>query len=101
MKSILISVRDKAKIYISRNLMFLTFVISSVINSFLLRAFTVGFNYNFIKPLLADIAVVLFFGLFGYCFRPKRRFPYFLVLNILFTVLAAGRRSSSSFSSGR
>ena len=90
MKSILISVRDKAKIYISRNLMFLTFVISSVINSFLLRAFTVGFNYNFIKPLLADIAVVLFFGLFGYCFRPKRRFPYFLVLNILFTVLAAG-----------
>ena len=90
MKSILISVRDKVKIYISRNLMFLTFVVSSVINSFLLRAFTVGFNYSFIKPLLADIAVVLFFGLFGYCFRPRRRFPYFLVLNILFTVLAAG-----------
>ncbi|MBQ7187692.1 MAG: LTA synthase family protein [Ruminococcus sp.] len=90
MKSFLISVRDKAKTYISRNLMFLTFVLSSVINSFLLRAFTVGFNYNFVKPLLADIAVVLFFGLFGYCFRPKRRFPYFLVLNILFTVLAAG-----------
>ncbi|SDB38339.1 Phosphoglycerol transferase MdoB [Ruminococcaceae bacterium FB2012] len=90
MKGFLVSVRDKAKIYISRNLMFITFVVTSVVNSFLLRAFTVGFNYSFIKPVLADIAVVLFFALFGYCFRPKRRFPYFLVLNILFTVLTIG-----------
>ncbi|MBR4554791.1 MAG: LTA synthase family protein [Ruminococcus sp.] len=88
MKKIMLSIRDGAKIYISRNLMFLTFVLTSVINSFLLRAFTVGFNYNVVKPLLADIAAVLFFALFGYCFRPKRRFPYFLVLNIIFTVLS-------------
>ena len=84
----LISFRDKAKIYISRNLMFMTFVVSMVINSFLLRAFTVGFNYNVIKPLLADIGMVLFFGLFGYCIRPKRRFVFFLILNIIFTVLS-------------
>ncbi len=90
MKEKLISVRGKAKIYISRNLMFLTFVITSVINSFLLRVFTVGFNYSLIKPLLADIAMVLFFGLFGYCFRPRRRFPYFLTLNIIFTILSVG-----------
>lgn len=90
MKSKLASFRDKVKIYISRNLMFMTFVAAMVINSFLLRVFTVGFNYNFVKPILADVAVVLFIGLFGYCFRPKRRFVYFLVMNILLTILTAG-----------
>ncbi|MBR6100970.1 MAG: LTA synthase family protein [Ruminococcus sp.] len=90
MKEKLSSLRAKAKIYISRNLLFLTFVLTSVINSFLLRATTVGFNYNFIKPLLADIALSLFFGLFGFCFRPKRRFPYFLTVCIFFTILCSG-----------
>lgn len=90
MKKKLIAFRDKAKIYISRNLMFMTFVASAVINSFLLRTTTVGFNYNVIKPLLADIAMTLFFGLFAFCFRPKRRFAYFLTMGIIFTILSAG-----------
>lgn len=90
MKEKLRTLGAKAKIYISRNLLFLTFVVSSVINSFLLRVMTVGFTYNFVKPLLADIAVCLFFGLFGFCFRPKRRFPYFLSVTIFFVILSAG-----------
>ncbi|MBR1393663.1 MAG: LTA synthase family protein [Ruminococcus sp.] len=90
MKKKLIAFRDAAKIYISRNLMFMTFVVTGVINSFLLRVITVGFNYNVIKPVLADIAMTLFFGLFAYCFRPKRRFIYFLIMGIIFTILSAG-----------
>jgi len=90
MKKKLSELAAKAKIYISRNLMFVTFVISGVINSFLLRVTTVGFNYNFIKPILADLALCLFFGLFGFCFRPRRRFPYFLAVNIFFVILSAG-----------
>lgn len=80
----------KITTYMSRNLMFLTFFITSVVNSFMLRAFTVKFNFNVVKPLLADIAMVLFFGLFAYCFKPKKRFVYFMILNFIFTVLAAG-----------
>ena len=90
MKKRLKEFRGKAKIYISRNLLFLTYVVTSVINSFILRVITVKFNYNQIKPLLADIAVVLFIGMFAYCFRPKRRFPYLMTLTVLFTILAMG-----------
>ncbi len=90
MKEKLKTLGSKAKTYMSRNLMFLTFVITSVVNSFMLRVFTVQFNYNAIKPLLADIAMVLFFGLFAYCFKPKKRFVYFIILNFIFTALAAG-----------
>ncbi len=74
--------------YICNNLLFLTFVLSSVINSFLLRVFTVKFSYNAVKPLLADIASVLFIGLFAYCFKPKRRFAYYMVWSVIFTILS-------------
>ena len=69
---------------------FLTFVLSSVFNSFLLRVFTVGFSYNQIKPLLADIAVILIFGMFGYLFKSKKQFGYFMFWTVIFAVLSAG-----------
>ena len=76
--------------YVKNNILFLTFVLSAVINSFLLRAFTVGFSYNQLKPLLADIAVTLFIGLFAYCFKPKRQIIYFIIWTVVFTILNAG-----------
>ena len=76
--------------YVKNNILFITFVLSAVINSFLLRAFTVGFSYNQLKPLLADIAVTLFIGLFAYCFKPKRQIIYFIIWTIVFTILSAG-----------
>ena len=83
-------IKKNVSTYVKNNVLFLTFVLSSVINSFILRAFTVGFSYNQVKPLLADIAVTLFIGLFGYCFKPKRQFPYFIVWTAIFAVLSAG-----------
>lgn len=84
------SARVKIREYVCNNLLFLTFVLSSLINSFLLRAFTVKFSYNQIKPLLADIAMVLLIGLFAYCFKPKRRFIYYMIWTVIFAVLSAG-----------
>ena len=78
------------KAYICNNVLFLTFVLSSLINAFLLRAFTVRFNYSQVKPLLADIAAVLFIGLFAYCFKPKRRFVYYMIWACIFALLCAG-----------
>ncbi|MBQ9375611.1 MAG: LTA synthase family protein, partial [Ruminococcus sp.] len=84
------SKNSKVKTYISNNLLFLCFVISSVLNSFMLRVFTVGFSYNQLKPLLADVAVVLIFGMFGYIFKSKKQFGYFMFWTLVFTILTAG-----------
>lgn len=56
----------------------------------MLRVFTVGFSYNQIKPLMADIAAVLFIGMFGYLFKSKKQFGYFMVWTVIFAVLSAG-----------
>ena len=53
------------KQYISTNRQFIAFVVSNVINACLLRFFTVH-NYFAIKPLLADLAIVLILGSFVY-----------------------------------
>ena len=90
MKRILKSAPSHIKEYVCNNVLFLTFVLSSLINSFLLRAFTVKFSYNQINPLLADIAIVLFIGLFAYCFKPKRRFVYYMIWTCVFALLSAG-----------
>ena len=36
-------------------------------------------NYFELKPILADLAVVLIIGAFGYFIKPKHQFKYFLV----------------------
>ncbi|MGN1134377.1 MAG: LTA synthase family protein [Oscillospiraceae bacterium] len=78
------------KSYFKDNILFAAFVFMSVIDSFLLRVFTVGFSYNVIKPILADFAVTILIGLFGYIFKPRHRFPYYMVWISVFSILAAG-----------
>ena len=79
------------KKYLSDNILLLTFVFSSVINAFLLRAFTVKFAYSQVKPLLGDFAVILIFATFSYlCKKPRKQFVYLLVMTIIFAVLCAG-----------
>jgi len=72
--------------YTSTNILFMTFFFSSIINSTLLRFFTVK-NYFAISPLLADAAIVLMIGAFGYFIKPKHQFKYFFSWGIVFTLL--------------
>ena len=74
------------KEYARTNVLFLTFVITTLLNGMLLRFVTVH-NYFEIKPVLADFAVILLFGSFVYLFKPKHRFKYLLILSILFTAV--------------
>lgn len=91
MAKVLVKVRDKVLGYLKDNILLLTFVVISVINGFLLRAFTVKFAYSQIKPIMADIAVMLIFGLISYAFKkPKGQFIYLLIVEIIFSVLCAG-----------
>ena len=76
------------KSYALNNLLVMVFIFSSVFNAFLLRAFTVKFEYNQIKPLLADIALVLFWTVFSYLFKkPKKQFIYLMIFSCIFVVL--------------
>lgn len=72
--------------YAKTNILFFTFVITSLINAMLLRAVTVK-NVFDMSPLLADTAVVLLIGSFGYVFKPKNQFRYFMVFSIIFTLI--------------
>lgn len=74
------------KEYAKTNILFFTFVITTLINGMLLRFVTVH-NYFAIKPILADIAIILLFGSFVYLFKPKNRFKYLMILSVIFTAI--------------
>ena len=82
---------SKLKSFCKENPMLCVFVAVSVINGFMLRAFTVRFAYNQIKPLMADTAVMLIMAAFSFLFKSmKGRFGYFMTVNIINTILVAG-----------
>lgn len=77
------------KQYLKNNVLFITFLITCLINSTMIRFFTMHTleNYLSIKPIIADIAILTLSGAFGYLFKPRNRFKYFLFFEILFTAI--------------
>ncbi len=78
--------KKNSKSYLKTNILFMTFVITSVLNGCLLRFLTVK-NYFDFYPIIADLAVVVIIGAFGYFIKPKHQFKYFLFWSIFFSVL--------------
>ena len=77
------------KKYASTNILFLSYVVISLLMGFLLRLGTIGTPLYF-KALLSDFMIVLLIGAFGYLFKPKYQFTYFFVWIIFYTFLAIG-----------
>ncbi len=75
-----------SKSYLHTNILFMTFVSTSVLNGCILRFLSVK-NYFDIKPIIADLAIVLIIGAFGYFIKPKHQFKYFFGWSIIFTTL--------------
>ena len=75
--------------YMKQNILFCTYVITCVINSTLLRFFCMHTleNYLAIKPIIADLAVITLIGAFGYLFKPKNRFIYYLIASIFLSAI--------------
>ena len=90
MKKLLSKLKNKFRFnykqYFKRNVLFMTFVVSSVINSTLLRFLTVK-NYFDLRPMIADFAIVLMIGAFGYFFKPRHQFKYFFSITVFFTAI--------------
>ncbi len=90
-KKFLKKVREEhlIKEYCKNNILFLVFVITCLVNSTMLRFFTMHTveNYLAFKPILADLSILVIFGSFGYLFKPKTRFSYYMVFEIFFTFI--------------
>lgn len=72
--------------YSKTNVLFFTFVITSLINGSVLRIMTVK-NVFDLSPVLADLAVILLIGSFGYLIKPKHQFKYFFTFSVIFTAI--------------
>jgi lipoteichoic acid synthase len=78
--------RIKIKKYIKRNTLFLTTVVSLLINATLLRFFTVR-NFFELKPIVADLSIVLLICAFAYLIRPKKQIVYFMTISIVLSAI--------------
>lgn len=72
--------------YFKHNALFITFVITTFVESMMLRFFTVK-NFTAISPLFADFAVILLVGSFAYFFKSKNRYKYLMTWSIIFTLI--------------
>ena len=74
---------------VKNNPLFSVYVISNVFIAILLRYFTIHTveNLLLIKPILADLTIVLFLGSINFSLKEKNRFLYLLSLSIVFTII--------------
>lgn len=75
--------------YFKKNRLFVIYLIVCVLNSTLLRFFTIPTmeNYLSFKPIVADFAVAIIIGSFSYLFKGKKRYIYLLVWTVIFTAI--------------
>lgn len=68
---------------------FFVFVVANVFIAILLRFFTIHTieNLFLIKPILADLSIVLFVGGISFLLKEKNRFPYLLIMSIIFSLI--------------
>ncbi|MDD4036186.1 MAG: LTA synthase family protein [Bacilli bacterium] len=74
------------KNYVKTDLLILYFILGAILNSSLLRFFTVK-NFFDLKPFVADLAFILAVGGLSYFVKKNRRYTYFLVWSIIMTAL--------------
>lgn len=74
---------------IKNNMIFFIFVITLLFNTIILRYFTIHTTENLLllKPVLADLAIILAVGGLGYFVKEKNRFTYFLVASIIMSAI--------------
>ena len=86
MKDKIKAIGVRIKGFMSHNYVMMSFVVGCIVNSYILRAFTVK-NYWAFQPLLAELGMCLIFCTFGYLIKPKRRVIYYTIMALLFAFL--------------
>lgn len=72
--------------YCMMNKLFISYVILALIGTVVARFFSFGHTF-YLKAHVTDLAMILLIGLFGYLFKPKNRYKYFLVWLIIFAAI--------------
>lgn len=67
-------------------ILILCFVITAMLNSLLLRTFTIGNFYDY-QPLLADFCILLFLSSIAFFITPKKRIRYLMILSVITTLI--------------
>ena len=100
-KIVRIKTEHLIKEYLKNNVLFLTFVITVVVNSTVLRFFCMHSieNYLSFKAILADATIAIIIGSFGYLFKPKNRFIYDIFLSAICMINSAYYTFYTSFAS--
>lgn len=68
--------------YIKTNILFITFVLVNLINSWLLRIVTMGNLFSF-KGIISDLTFILLTGAFAYLLKPKKQIKVLMPLTIV------------------
>lgn len=84
-KKIILNVKK----YFLNNKLFLSYLLLSVLIGILLHIITLGFSIS-PRAIYSDLLFAIFFGTFGYLFKSKNRYTYYLVLLIIYSGLAIG-----------
>lgn len=71
-------------LYIKTNVLFITYVLINLINSWLLRIVTMGNLFSF-KGMVSDLAFILVVGSFAYLLKPKKQIRVLMPLTIVMT----------------
>ena len=72
--------------YINTNVLFLTFTLVNLIDSWLLRIVTMGNLFSF-KGIISDLAIIFLLGAFAYLLKPKKQIRILLPLTFIMTLI--------------
>ena len=86
MKSFLRKVKKSLVSYFMTNKLFISYIILALIGTIIARFFSFGHTF-FLKAHVTDLALILLIGLFGYLFKPKNRYKYYLTWLIIYSVI--------------
>lgn len=78
--------RKKVAKYMSTNRLYITFIAFTMIETVLLRNFTIKNVFDY-KPFICDLALLIIIGSFGYFVKPKKQFTYYFTWMCIVTTM--------------
>ncbi len=71
---------------LKNNKLLITFILSNLLNTLLLRWLTIG-NFINVKALIFDLAIIVFISSFSFVIKDKNKTLYFMITSIVLTLL--------------
>ena len=86
MKNFLKKSKKSIVSYFATNKLFISYVVLALIGTIVARFFSFGHTF-YLKAHVTDLAMILIIGSFGYFFKPKNRYKYYLFWLLAFCAI--------------